>query len=92
MDNEKKAVQGPEELDPEIMEQIAGGAELSAAEKERFYKIVRNMQNAGCTKEQFREKYLPIYSKYNVGADFVDQIWEIVKITSFSAEKKHSGE
>ena len=86
MENENKVPASQDEIDLNELEQISGGYELTPKLKEKYYKIMRNAMNSGCTKEEFLSRHPECRDEVRT---FIENVWEVVEISSFDAAKKH---
>lgn len=54
---------------------------------EKLYKVIRNKQADGWTKEEFMATIRQ--GKKCAAAIFADNVWEVVAVSSFDKKKKH---
>ncbi len=86
MENEKKYDAVLDEIGPDEMELVNGG-EMTPEYKEKMYKVIRKAIENGATKEEFINRH----PKYMTDLrEFIDNVWEVVEITSFEKAKKHN--
>lgn len=75
-------------LDPEALERVSGGG-LSPQEKEKWFKVMRNAMDNGCTKEEFLKKHCP-RSGNSAFREFINNVWELTAVANIDVSRKRS--
>ena len=85
MENEKNVSLEDAALDLDELDTVSGG-EMSEKEKEKWYKVIRNAIEDGCTKEMFWQHHTKRPNP-QIKA-FIDNVWEVVTFADLNLKKK----